>query len=163
MPERCAGDRVIAAPSIRPARPEDRAAILALAARFAETRPGWRGESEVTSGTVRVLGAALDEPKDDETFLVAADAHDRAVGFIYLVTHHDFFTDEPYVHISELAAERDGAGIGRALMAAGEAWTRARGIREMTLHVTMLNERAFAIYEKAGFAIEHRKMRKALS
>jgi ribosomal protein S18 acetylase RimI-like enzyme len=94
---------------------------------------------------------------------VAVDEHDRAIGFVYLVTHHDFFTNEPYVHISELAAERDGAGIGRALMVAGEAWTRARGIREMTLHVTMRNERAFAIYEKAGFAIEHRKMRKALA
>jgi ribosomal protein S18 acetylase RimI-like enzyme len=154
---------VIAAPSVRPARPDDRAVILALAARFAETRPGWRGEHEVTSGTVRVLAAALDEPKDDETFLAAVDEHDRTVGFIYLVIHHDFFTNEPYVHISELAAERDGAGIGRALMESGEAWTRSRGIREMTLHVTMQNERAFAIYEKAGYEIEHRKMRKALS
>jgi ribosomal protein S18 acetylase RimI-like enzyme len=153
---------MIAAPTVRPARAEDRATILTLAARFAETRPGWRGEDEVTSGTVRVLAAALDEPKDGETFLVAVDEADRAIGFVYLVTHHDFFTDEPYVHISELVAARDGAGIGRALMAAGEAWTRARGIREITLHVTMRNERAFAIYEKAGFAIEHRKMRKEL-
>ncbi len=156
------GSIVIASLQICRAKPNDRDAILTLAARFAETRPAWRSEAEVTEGTVRVLAAAFDEPAEGEVFLVAVDASASVVGFVYLVTHHDFFTEAPYVHISELAVARDGAGIGRALMAAGEAWARERGVREMTLHVTMQNERAFALYERAGYTIEHRRMRKPL-
>jgi ribosomal protein S18 acetylase RimI-like enzyme len=153
---------MITAPSIRAAEERDRAMILRLAARFAERKPIDRTDEEVTRGTTRVLGAALGTPRDDEAFFVATDGDDRAIGFIYLITHHDFFTDEPYVHISEVAVERDGGGVGRALIEAGEAWARSRGVEVMTLHVTPANGRAYAIYERAGYAVEHRKMRKKL-
>lgn len=49
-----------------------------------------------------------------------------------------------------------GAGIGRRLFEAAEAWARARRIHRLELTVATHNERAIALYMKSGFAIEGR-------
>jgi len=42
--------------------------------------------------------------------------------------------------------------VGRALLAAVEAWSVARGHRFVTLNVFADNARARAVYERAGYA-----------
>jgi len=146
---------------IRPVEQSDATAIVALAGRFADVRPGWRGYAEVVAGTERALSAAVHEPRDDRAVFVALDGETFA-GFVFVDTEIDFFTGEPHAHISEIAVVRDGLGAGRALMAAAEAWAAARGSRYVSLHVTAKNTRARALYERLGFEVEHTRLTKLL-
>ncbi len=45
-------------------------------------------------------------------------------------------------------------GVGSALMRAGEAWARERGLPVMSLDVWATNERARAFYETLGYSAE---------
>lgn len=47
--------------------------------------------------------------------------------------------------------ERQGAGLGRAMMAAAEGWLRARGIWKLQLMVRGDNRKAKGFYEALGF------------
>jgi ribosomal protein S18 acetylase RimI-like enzyme len=55
-----------------------------------------------------------------------------------------------------------GHGIGRALMAAGERWARARGIEAIELNVFEFNTAARAVYERLGYETVSRRMVKTL-
>lgn len=44
------------------------------------------------------------------------------------------------------------AGVGKALIDAVVEWNRSRGVREVLLMVTSVNEGAIAFYERLGFA-----------
>lgn len=68
-----------------------------------------------------------------------------------------------------VAADRQGAGIGRALVAASEAWAARQGYSRIELHA---RETAVPFYERLGYAVfdspfteiglPHRKMGKDL-
>ena len=60
------------------------------------------------------------------------------------------------------AAGEEGRGIGRALMAAGEEWSRGRGHRLLTLNVFAANSRARSLYERIGYEPDTSKMVKVL-
>ena len=68
--------------------------------------------------------------------------------------HH--FTGERDGYIGELVvAERTSRhGIGRALIAAADAWARDHGLRNLTLHTGSFNTNARAFYAALGFAEE---------
>jgi len=146
---------------IRPVEATDAAAIVALAARFADVRPDWRSYDEVVAGTQRALHAAVHDARDDRAVFVAIDG-ELFAGFVFVDTEIDFFTGQPHAHISEIAVARDGLGAGRALMAAAEAWAAARGSRYVSLHVTAKNARARALYERLGYELEHSRLTKLL-
>jgi ribosomal protein S18 acetylase RimI-like enzyme len=147
--------------TIRPVRATDAAAIVALAARFADVRPDWRSYDEVVAGTERTLRAAVHEAREDRAVFVAMDGTTFA-GFVFVDAEIDFFTGEPHAHISEIAVVRDGIGAGRALMAAAEGWAASRGSRYVSLHVTAKNARARALYERLGYELEHSRLTKQL-
>jgi ribosomal protein S18 acetylase RimI-like enzyme len=158
--------RLVSALVVERATRDDEPFVLSLAERFAETRPAWRTFSEVTDGTRAQLSAAFTRASDDEAMFVArASARSDAerLGFVYVVTHDDFFTGEKHAHVSEIAVARDGSGAGRALMAAAETWSRARGIRFVTLNVNESNVRAMRFYETLGFNEQVRQFVKVLT
>jgi ribosomal protein S18 acetylase RimI-like enzyme len=146
---------------IRPAKPDDEAFVLSLAARFAETRPEWRTADEVEAGTVRALSRVLRTPPADDALFVAEE-NGEPVGFVYVYAEPDFFTGEAHAHISEIAVSSEGTGAGRALMAAAEAWARGRGHRYVSLHVNARNERATAFYDRLGYDLEWSRLNKRL-
>lgn len=47
---------------------------------------------------------------------------------------------------------RQGDGLGRAAVAAGETWLRAAGARKVQLMVRSTNERVLGFYERLGYA-----------
>jgi ribosomal protein S18 acetylase RimI-like enzyme len=138
--------------TVRAARAADEAFVVGLSGRFAETRPAWRGEREITEGTAVQLRRAFADPSEGATILIAEDAAGVAVGFAYAVLHDDFFTGESHGHLSEVAVARDGTGAGAALVRAVEDHFTALGVRFVTLNVNLANERAGRLYASLGYA-----------
>ncbi len=148
---------------IREARPADEEFILALVPRFVEHGAAdGHSPDEVIAGTRRVLREALRARRDGERILIAEEDDGERAGFVYVVTERDFFTDEPYAHVSEIATVRSGGGAGARLMASVEAWAGRRGYRFVTLNVVEENRAAQRFYDRQGYAPGHRHLVKRL-
>jgi GNAT superfamily N-acetyltransferase len=141
---------------VREARPGDDVFVAELVPRFVEhgAADGHTRE-EVIDGTRRVLRGALHDPQAGDVFLIAENERGERTGFVYAVAERDFFTDEPYLHVSEIAAVRSGDGTGGVLMQAAENRARERGYRFVTLNVVDENAAARRFYERHGYAIGH--------
>jgi GNAT superfamily N-acetyltransferase len=149
---------------VREARAGDDDAFVAeLVPRFVEhgAADGHTRE-EVIDGTRRVLREALHEPSTGDVFLIAEDDHGEPTGFVYAVAERDFFTNEPYLHVSEIATLRSGDGVGAALMKAAESRALERGYRFVTLNVVDENAAARRFYERHGYEIGHHHFVKRL-
>lgn len=92
------------------------------------------------------------QDRADNIVLVAVDPDDRPIGWIHvamlaLLEHSD------YASINGLVVDhrRRSAGIGRALVAAGEEWARQQGATEITVRSRSSRERAHRFYEQLGF------------
>lgn len=92
------------------------------------------------------------QDRSDDIVLVAVDPDDRPIGWIHvamlaLLEHSD------YASINGLVVDerRRSAGIGRALVAAGEEWARQQGATEITVRSRNSRERAHRFYEQLGF------------
>lgn len=88
----------------------------------------------------------------DDVVLVAVGSDDRPVGWIHvalpaLVQHSDFASIDGLV----VDERQRGAGIGRALVDAGEAWARERGAVEIMVRSRSTRERAHRFYERNGY------------
>jgi GNAT superfamily N-acetyltransferase len=144
---------------LRAAQRDDAAFVAALVPRFFEQGiPGGHTRDEVVAGTEHVLRDALARPAADELFLIADEDNGEPAGFVYAVTHRDFFTGESYAHVSEIAVARSGTGVGHALMGAVETWARERGYRMVTLNVIEENVDARRFYERLDYNPHHRQL-----
>jgi len=128
--------------TIRPARPEDEADVVAL----------WRSCDLVVS--YNDPGAdfrfALDGPASD--VLVGADREGRIVGSV--MVGHDGHRGWLY-YVAAHPDER-GTGIGRRMVEAAQAWLRERGVVKVQLLVRETNTRVVAFYERLGFEVAPR-------
>jgi ribosomal protein S18 acetylase RimI-like enzyme len=150
--------------AIRSATPADRDFLHRLADRLADfDRPAWRSRDEIAGGDRRALDDALDDPQA-ATELFIAEFDGAPAGCLLMWTLEDYFSQDWHAHISVIAVTKaaEGKGVGRALMDHAEAWARARGHRSLTLSVFDGNHRAQALYERAGFTTEMRRMTKRL-
>jgi NADH:ubiquinone oxidoreductase subunit 5 (subunit L)/multisubunit Na+/H+ antiporter MnhA subunit len=129
---------------------------------FVHADPKHVRDETVIEGTRRVLRAAVRAPKDGDVFLIAEDERGERTGFAYVVTVSDFFTGEPYAHVSEVAVARSGAGVGGELMEAAERWARERGYRMISLNVVEENLPGRRFYERRGYGLGHRHYVKRL-
>ncbi len=143
--------------TVREARAGDEDFIVGLVPRFVEHGAAdGHTPQEVIAGTARVLCAALRSRPASDLLLVAEADDGERVGFAYAVTMADFFTGEPYLHVSEIAVTRSGDGTGARLMSECEAWARERGYRFVTLNVVEENVAARRFYERLGYGPGHR-------
>ena len=148
---------------VRDAHAGDDAFVAELVPRFVEHGAAdGHTRDEVIDGTRRVLREALRAPQPGDVFLIAEDDAGEPAGFVYAVTQRDFFTDEPYLHVSEIATARSGDGTGALLMEAAEACARERGYRFVTLNVVGENAAARRFYERRGYALGHHHFVKRL-
>lgn len=139
---------------IRNATAADEAFLLALVPRFvAFGLPHWRIAEAVQARTAQSLQAALTLLPTTSALLIAEDEAGEPLGFIHLTTRSDYFTAEAYGYVSEIAvaAEGEGRGIGRGLMAAAERWARRNGLERLVLDVFAGNRRARRFYGQIGF------------
>ena len=150
---------------MRPATVDDRAWLLPLSARLHDFGPPpWRPREQMDAAVASWIDQALTSGGADAMVLVAEDEERRPLGFIHVHTAEDFFTGETHGHVSDIVVVpgAEGAGVGRALMAEGEEWSRARRHRLLTLAVFEKNLRARALYERLGFSTDTSKMLKVL-
>lgn len=96
----------------------------------------------------------LERMRDPETYAVyvAELADGRLAGWMGV---HLFRTVEsdPQTEISGLVVDEAlrSRGVGRALLAAAEAWARARGCDTVSVRSNVKRERAHAFYERNGY------------
>ncbi|MDI1445145.1 GNAT family N-acetyltransferase [Polyangium sp. 6x1] len=163
--------------TIRPLRIDsdaERALVLDLIARSTSVgHPAWftfellahrqRESAEALLERLAVSAAQRETPKR-EVVLIAETAAGELLGFAWVSTSIDHFTQRPVGHLEDLATVlgHEGKGVGSALMAATEAWARDQGLSALTLHVWPANTRARALYARHGFGEETIRMKKNL-
>jgi GNAT superfamily N-acetyltransferase len=137
------------ATSIRPACPEDAAALADLS-----TQLGY----PLQASAMRERLAGVRDQQAGEV-LVAVDAQGRVRGWTHVV---------PRLHLEETAfaelaglvvdqAAR-GAGVGAALLHAAEAWARQRGFARLRVRSNVVRERAHRFYLREGYAERKRQV-----
>jgi ribosomal-protein-alanine N-acetyltransferase len=120
-------------PEVRPASAGDLDAVAAIAKR--KFAAGWSRAA---------LAGELGRP--DSIFLVVPS---RAYALARVV--------EDDCRLLDIAAESDGAGGGRALLAELARAAKARGCAKLSLEVSALNARALSFYTKAGAKVVGRR------
>ncbi|MHB8643007.1 MAG: GNAT family N-acetyltransferase [Gaiellaceae bacterium] len=132
---------------VRPAHEGDRVPLALVFAAVAEERDGIASEPPVDI-EARAASWTLDGT------LVAA-AGGEVVGSIHI--------DASRFGVGEIgmAVLRDwrGRGVGSALMEAGIAWARERGLHKLSLGVFPHNDAGIALYRKFGFVDEGRRVK----
>jgi ribosomal protein S18 acetylase RimI-like enzyme len=150
---------------IRQYKSSDNEFILSLISRFSEFElPDWRQREEIDGTNQASMERALNQPRPDSAIFIAEDENGKLAGFIHLQTENDYFRDEKYGYISDLAVDKsfEGQGVGRKLLETAEEWARAKGYRLLALYVFSGNRRARQVYEKYGFREEVIKYAKAI-
>lgn len=139
---------------VREATLADREFILGVVPRLrAFGPPALRPIAALDRAERESLERALATPIPDALLLVAELDAIGPVGVAHAQTATDYFTRERHGHLEILAVAEagEGRGVGRALLAAVEAWALARGYRFLTLNVFAGNERARAVYAHLGY------------
>lgn len=125
--------------------------------------PAWRTAEQVASAERNALVAAW-SANDPARAVFVAETGAAFAGFIYVNEEHDYFSGARCGHVDMLvvAEGAEGTGTGTALMSAGEAWAKERGLPLLTLNVFIANQRARSLYERLGFGPETVKYVKVL-
>jgi GNAT superfamily N-acetyltransferase len=128
--------------NIRPATPEDAAAVADLA-----TQLGYPTSPEQAEARLRDLATR------PENAVLAAEADGAVVGWIQVVGALRV-DSEPYAEIAALVvdAAHRGGGIGAKLVEAADDWAVRHGFRTLRVRSNVVRERTHAFYERLGFA-----------
>lgn len=125
--------------AVRPFRPGDRPAVLALWEACGLTRPWNPPEGDLDralAGPSSAVLVAEDNGAIQGSVMVGDDGHR---GWVY------------YLSVDPAARK---SGLGRRLMAAAEAWLTARGVRKLELMVREANHATLGFYGALGYQRE---------
>jgi RimJ/RimL family protein N-acetyltransferase len=139
---------------IRPAKPEDAAALVELGEAVGREEGGWLLSSNGwrTVAEERRYLRALKRYADAAVYV--AEDGGTIVGRLSLARD----PNPASRHVADLglmvAVTHRRRGIGRALLEQAVAWAREADIRKLELHVFPWNEPAIVLYERFGFERE---------
>ena len=140
--------------AVRPARVDDREAILALMPRLAAFDvPESRDPRHLWMSDAKMFERWCNGEEDACLVQVAIDGDGEIVGLAMATLRPELLSKEPSSHLEAIAVAEgmSGNGIGRLLLDAMEGEVRAHGALSMTLHVFASNTRARGFYEKSGY------------
>lgn len=125
-------------------------------------RPMREADLPAVRGLLAQLGYAIEEDELARRYasvraaeghhILVAEADDRVAGVMHLYARPAI--EKPHEAIVQsLVVDRSlrGAGVGRALMAAAEAWAAERGFASVALTSQVAREEAHAFYERLGY------------
>jgi ribosomal protein S18 acetylase RimI-like enzyme len=153
-------DRIV----IRPAHAGDSDFVAGLVPSLLQfASPAWANTDALAPGFRELLSEAVRAHDERAAVLIAQRPDGSPLGFISLKMSADAAGNERG-HVADLAVAEDArrTGVGRALMQAGEAWARERGLPVLSLDVWSTNERALAFYGSLGYRTESLCLIKAL-
>ncbi|WP_143467807.1 GNAT family N-acetyltransferase [Leptolyngbya ohadii] len=139
---------------IRPATIDDRAFILSLVPRFVEFgSPTGRNPEQVIHAIAREIDRAIVAYPAPQNIYIAVDDAGQSLGYIFLETLTDFFTQERHAHISDIVVipEVSSQGVGQTLMAYAETWAKEHNLSFITLNAFGGNDRARSFYSRQGY------------
>ncbi len=137
--------------TVRPATPADLDAVVELAWQVA-AEGVWIG-MEVPFDRDRLRSRQAELLDADDGQLLVAAAGERVVGELHVRLARYGVADVGMF----LLADWRGRGAGRALLDAGVGWARQAGAHKVDLEVWPHNQRAVALYQRAGFVVEGRR------
>jgi GNAT superfamily N-acetyltransferase len=92
---------------------------------------------------------------EDADVLVATDAADRAIGWLHIELKRTLVAPLTAQIMALVVDERArGAGIGKELVDAAEAWAAAQGCQRLTVATRVTRERAHRFYLREGFVLD---------
>lgn len=105
-----------------------------------------------TAGDVARRLAAL--AGDPAHAVLVADVGPTIAGFAHVAAPRDLISaDCAEIQALVVRAGGRGRGVGRALVAAAEAWAAARGCTEIRVRSNVVRERAHAFYRARGYEV----------
>ncbi|NJM46247.1 MAG: GNAT family N-acetyltransferase [Alkalinema sp. RU_4_3] len=144
--------------AIKPGGPIDRARLVKFMHRtYQEIFPG--GDFSHLAQTVENHLS-----RDTPLWWAFLPGETMPVAGLWMGTAIDQVRGDRYSHIFLLYVEPDHRrrGLATKLMAAAEAWARARGDRQLGLQVFLVNGGAIALYESLGFGVQSISMVKEI-
>jgi ribosomal protein S18 acetylase RimI-like enzyme len=141
---------------IRRATQEDRDFVAQFASSLLEFgSPTWKDSAALAPGFRSVLADAVSNQSSRTVVLVAQEQGGDRLGFVSLTVREDVSGAER-AHVADLAVSEDarGLGVGRALMAAAEAWAREQRLPVVGLDVRSTNDWATSFYRGLGYRPE---------
>jgi GNAT superfamily N-acetyltransferase len=133
--------------TIRPARPDDWAAVAGLLVELG--RGVASGTAEDTTHRLQFAGHLR---RLDNVTLVAVDA-DAVIGVVDMEYHQRLGDHRPQARVNDLVVTEGarGAGVGRALLERAEALARKRGCFRLSLVTAAWRDRTIAFYRREGW------------
>lgn len=141
---------------IRRARADDRDFVVGLVPSLLEFgSPTWGETEDLARGFGEVLGEALTARDPRAAMLIAQTRDEARRGFISLKVVKNLEGGER-AHVADLAVTSCARrmGVGTALMRAGEAWARDRGLDLLGLDVWSTNDATLTFYGRLGYAVD---------
>jgi GNAT superfamily N-acetyltransferase len=132
---------------IRPPLPADAPALAALA-----------GELGYPTTPEELLGRLAAVHPTDAAVIVSTDADDQPTGWCQLELHRSLVQPMSALILGLVVGEgHRSTGIGATLLAAAEAWARARGCRKLVVATRITRERAHRFYAQEGYEVAKRR------
>ena len=135
--------------SIRPAAPEDIAALADLS-----TQLGYPAEAE----TIGVRLAQVREQRAGQVF-VAVNGASVVIGWTHVAPRLNI-EEEPFAELAGLVVgdRARGRGVGALLLHAAEDWAREQGYARLRVRSNVLRERAHGFYRREGYVERKRQV-----
>jgi GNAT superfamily N-acetyltransferase len=128
---------------VRPPLPTDATALAALA-----------GELGYPTSAEALLGRLAALHPTDAAVMVSTDAHDVPTGWCHVEMRRTLVEPMSALIVGLVIGEgHRSAGIGAALLAAAEAWARARGCKRLVVATRVTRERAHQFYAREGYEV----------
>ena len=128
---------------VRPPIPSDAPALAALA-----------GELGYPTSPEALLGRLAALHPTDAAVLVSTDADDVPTGWCHVEMRRTLVEPMSALIVGLVIGEgHRSAGIGAELLAAAEAWARARGCQRLVVATRITRERAHQFYAREGYEV----------
>jgi len=140
---------------VRPARANDREAVLRLAPRLHQGVAAWRSKEGVTQAAHGWLITSLNALEAGDHAAWVAEHNGDVIGFAS-VCEQAHWSGEMDAYIGELvvAQEHEGRGVARTLLATVEHWARSQKLTRIRLSTGAANDHARRMYEHYGYQAE---------